>query len=219
MLRPIADGVAVLDLHRSLLGLQLGGRATARSLQGGGVLLHSPVPLAQEDVEALQRLGGVRHLVGPNLGHHLFLGHARQPFPDAKLHGVPGLAQKRRDLAFDAVVTEAPIDPSLRQVVIDGMPRLQEVAFLHVSSRTLVLCDLFFHFLESPSWLTRGYLKASGAWGGLGQTMLHRVWTKDRAAYRASVERLLDLDFDRVIVAHGQVLERGGKEALRAALR
>lgn len=218
MLRPVADGVSVLEIERSLLGLQLGGRATALALQGGGVLLHSPVPLTSEDVEALRAQGGVRHLVGPNLGHHLFLGHARQHFPEAKLHGVPGLAKKRKDLAFDAEVNEAPIDPSLRQVVIGGMPSLSEVAFLHVPSRTLVLCDLFFHFLQSPSLLTRGYLKASGAWGGLGQTMLHRAWTKDRAAYRASIERLLDLDFDRIVVAHGQLLERGGKEALRATL-
>lgn len=34
---------------------------------------------------------------------------------------------------------------------------------------------------------------------------------------RAGVERILDLDFDRVIVTHGDVVETGGREALREA--
>jgi len=38
---------------------------------------------------------------------------------------------------------------------------------------------------------------------------------RDRAAARACMERILDWDFDRVIVAHGDVLAHGGREALR----
>ena len=38
---------------------------------------------------------------------------------------------------------------------------------------------------------------------------------KDRAAARASLERILAWDFDRIIVAHGDVLESGGHEILR----
>jgi hypothetical protein len=38
---------------------------------------------------------------------------------------------------------------------------------------------------------------------------------RDRRAARESLERILGWDFDRVVVAHGDVLERGGREALR----
>ncbi|MFP6627453.1 MAG: hypothetical protein VCC67_00295 [Myxococcota bacterium] len=34
---------------------------------------------------------------------------------------------------------------------------------------------------------------------------------------RAGVERILDLDFDRVIVTHGDLVETSGREALREA--
>jgi hypothetical protein len=40
---------------------------------------------------------------------------------------------------------------------------------------------------------------------------------RDRNAARESVARILKWDFDRVIVTHGDVLESGGKEKLRAA--
>ena len=36
----------------------------------------------------------------------------------------------------------------------------------------------------------------------------------DRDAFRASLERMLDWPFERVIVAHGAVSERGGREEL-----
>ncbi len=38
---------------------------------------------------------------------------------------------------------------------------------------------------------------------------------KDKAAVKAGVERILELDFDRITVAHGDVVETGGREALR----
>jgi hypothetical protein len=45
-----------------------------------------------------------------------------------------------------------------------------------------------------------------------------RLMVRDRVAARMAAERILDWDFDRVIVAHGEVLERGGRDALRDAL-
>ena len=39
---------------------------------------------------------------------------------------------------------------------------------------------------------------------------------RDRAAARQSLEQILAWDFDRVIVAHGDIRESGGREALKA---
>ncbi len=41
---------------------------------------------------------------------------------------------------------------------------------------------------------------------------------KDEAAFKASLQAILDWDFDRVIVGHGDVIESAGKEKLRKAL-
>jgi hypothetical protein len=39
---------------------------------------------------------------------------------------------------------------------------------------------------------------------------------KDKRAMRKSIDRILEWDFDRVIMAHGQVVERDGRDLLRA---
>ena len=51
----------------------------------------------------------------------------------------------------------------------------------------------------------------------MAQTKLLRSTIRDRAAARRSIDRVLAWDFDRVVMAHGQVLDHGGKEALRDA--
>jgi hypothetical protein len=59
-------------------------------------------------------------------------------------------------------------------------------------------------------------MRFNGGFDRFGPTHICRSMCKDRAAVRAGVERLLAEEFDRVVVAHGQVLPSGGREALRA---
>ena len=44
-----------------------------------------------------------------------------------------------------------------------------------------------------------------------------RLGIRDRRAARASVDKILQWDFDRIIVTHGDVLETGGHERFAAA--
>ncbi|WAM25699.1 hypothetical protein [Myxococcus sp. NMCA1] len=61
------------------------------------------------------------------------------------------------------------------------------------------------------------YLKLSGAWQRLAPTMLIRSVIKDREAVRASLARAQAWDVERVVVCHGDVVEQGGREAVRNA--
>ena len=58
-----------------------------------------------------------------------------------------------------------------------------------------------------------------GSYGRFGPSSLDPWLIRDRAAARASLERILAWDFDRVVVAHGAVLEHGGRDALRRGYR
>ena len=90
--------------------------------------------------------------------------------------------------------------------------------FFHPRTRTLVLTDLAFNVQRASSLVTRLFLRANGAWQRFGPSRLARVaFIRDRAAARLGIERLLEWDFDRVVLAHGDVLETGGRDALRAA--
>jgi hypothetical protein len=53
------------------------------------------------------------------------------------------------------------------------------------------------------------------SYGRFGPSKLDPLLIRDRRAARQSLEHVLGWDFDRVVVAHGDVLESGGHEALR----
>jgi hypothetical protein len=53
------------------------------------------------------------------------------------------------------------------------------------------------------------------SYGRFGPSKLDPLLIRDRRAARESLERILGWDFDRVVVAHGDVLASGGREALR----
>ena len=75
------------------------------------------------------------------------------------------------------------------------------------------------NFDTSPHLLTRLYLRAAGLQGRVGFSRFLRGVYRDRPAARRSLERLLALDFDRIVLAHGRVLEHGGRAAVREAYR
>lgn len=219
MLRPVAEDVYALEVPFRTGGLELGGRMTVIRLPGGGLWIHSPVRLEAATRAAVEALGPVRYLVAPNLMHHLHMRGWAAAYPEARVVALAGLRRKQPELRIDVELGDTP-DAGYGQVItqqhVRGIPRVEEFVFLHRPSRTLLLTDLAFHIRESPSWLTRTYLRLSGTYGKLAPTMLLKSLVKDRAALRASLDAVLSLDFERVVVCHGEVLEHGGREALRS---
>ena len=220
MLEKLADGLWVeARPFRAGPFLEIGTRMSVVRLSDGGLLLHSLVEIDDETRDALERIGSVRCLVAGNLLHHLYLASAAKAFPQAELWGPPGLEGKRKDLRFEGALGDA-APPAwradLEQLAVRGIPRMSEVVFLHRASRTLLVTDLCFNVRHSDSLGTRLFMRANGAYGRFGPTRMLRALVRDRPALRASLERILAWDFDRVVVTHGEVLEGGGKDALRA---
>jgi hypothetical protein len=211
---------SVEDSLRLPGGITLPVRTVVVGLPGGGTVLLSPLPRLAQVREALDGLGPVRALVAPNLLHHLGLPAAQALYPQARVFRRPGLDAKRPDVRFTDLLGEAP--PALwagvlEQVEVHGMPRVQEVAFVHRLSRTLLLTDLCFNVHSAPDLFTRVFMRLNGAYGRFGPTRVGRRFMKDRRAVRASVDRLLALDFERVVMAHGDVVETGGRAGLERA--
>ena len=196
----------------------IGARMTIIKLADGSLFLHSPVRLDEETRAALDALGPVRFVVAPNTVHHLFVADYFDAYPAARVYAAPGLAEKRRDLRFHAVLgDEAPPEwrAEIVQHLFQGAPRLNEVVFFHAATRTLILTDLAFNVARHKTAGARLFYFAVGAAGRFGPHRLVRLLMRDRRAARASLRTILAWDFDRVIVAHGEVLESGGREALR----
>jgi hypothetical protein len=218
-LRPLAEDLWVAERLQTFYGLPVGTRMTVLRLSGERLLLHSPVALDSELRAELDSIGRVRYAVAPNRVHHLYAGEVAKVYPGARLWVAPGLERKRPDLAFVAVLgDEAPEEwrEEVRQVFFRGRPYENEVVFLHRASRTLILCDLAFNFGPGAAAPTRLLMKLLRSYGRFGPSKLDPLLIRDRDAARKSLESILAWDFDRVVVAHGDVLESGGREALRA---
>ena len=218
--RQLDEDLWVFERPLSLFGVRIGTRMTAIRLDDGCLFLHSPVELDAETRADLDALGLVRFVVAPNKLHHLFVAPYGDAYPEAELWAAPGLPEKRRDIAFHHVLDEAA--PAgwageIDQLLVRGIPYFNEVAFLHRKTRSLLLTDLGMNFAPGENPMTRFWLRLLGLHRGLGISRLIRSLLRDRAAVRASVDRMLAWDFERVIVSHGIVLQRSGARLVREA--
>jgi hypothetical protein len=217
-LRQLAENLWVAERPQTFYGLAVGTRMTVIRLADRRLLLHSPVALDPGLRGELDAIGRVCFAVAPNRVHHLYAGDVATAYPGTRLWVGPGLERKRPDLVFEAVLTDdAPAEwrGEVDQIFFRGRPYENEVTFFHRASRTLILCDLAFNFGPSAAAPTRWLMKLLRSYGRLGPSTLDPWLIRDRAAARDSLERILAWDFDRVIVAHGDVLETGGHEILR----
>jgi len=220
VLRSIAEDLWVAERPLGTVpGLDLGTRMSVVRVGDGGVVLHSPVAADEATRKAVEAIGPVRAIACPNRVHHLFAAGWKAAWPEARLLAAPGLPAKRRDLAFDGLLGDDP-DPAwgdaLATVHVRGMPLLEEVAFFHPASRTLLLADLAFHPTPASRPGLRRWARLTRI-RGFGPNAFVRLAVRDRAAARRSLERVLAWDFERVVVTHGEILERGGRAALRRA--
>lgn len=207
----------ISDSSLRFLGLEVGARMTVVRLPGSRLLLHSPIEPTPELVQQVKELGSVAYLVAPNRLHHLFVGKWHALFPEAELYAAPGLQEKRPDLNVAGVLSNTPESgwaDAMDQVSVEGFPFANEVVFFHRPTRTLIATDLAFNVGPSSPLLTRLFFHLSRTYGRLSPTLIERLGIRDRPAYRKALEAILEWPFERVVVAHGEVSEKGGREEL-----
>jgi hypothetical protein len=225
MLRKISEEIWVAEQPLRYLGLSVGTRMTVARLEDRSLAVISPIQASDEIVSQLNQLGTVKHIIAPNLYHYLFAADFKSHYPQATFWAVPGLDAKKPELPIDRIITNE-IDGQwqglefiafngFRVLALRGFDTLNECVFLHRASRTLILTDTAFHFDESFPKLTQFATRVLGGYKCLSPSVLEKIATTDKESVRRSVEQVLAWDFDRVIVAHGSIIEQNGKEKLR----
>ena len=195
-------------------------RMTVIRLSDRSLVLISPIPIDDALAAELGELGPVSYLIAPNLLHHLHLAAAKRRYPNARLIGPSALSKKEPTLPFETI--ELASAPVLRDAfsaeLIGGAPRMCETVLLHRPSRTLLVTDLVFNIETPPAWTTSLLLRLNGTRGRLAQSRLWRLFVEDVSLAQASCERVLQWDFDRLVVAHGNAIASGAKARLAGAL-
>lgn len=218
-LSPLAEGVWVDRDPVTFLGLHLSVNMTVLKLPDGSLVLYSPIRLTPERRASIDALGPVAHLYAPNVMHHSWLGEWAAAYPSARVHAPPGLEKKRRELRVERVhgSPEPAFDGALDEVRIEGF-RLEESVLVHRASQTLVVADLVQNIGRPEHAWTRFYTTAMGFYDRVALSRFIR-WTafSDRQAARRSLDAVLALPFEHLIVGHGTPVTSGAKAALAAA--
>lgn len=223
MLQPFGERIWITDGPvATVAGFRYPTRMAVIALASGKLFVWSPVALTPELRRATDALGEVAHLVAPNALHHLFLADWAAAYPGARLHGAPGLAARRKDLAFDAELGAGP-DPTwaedLDQTLFAGNAITTEAVFFHRPSRTAIFTDLLQQF--PPGWF-RGWRAAiarldrmTGAEPQVPQKF--RLAFTDRAAARPALAHILAWPAEQVLMAHGEPVRSDGQAFLARA--
>jgi uncharacterized protein DUF4336 len=228
VLRSLGPGIWDSRCHLQTMGpLWVPRRMSVIRLASGDLLLHSPNPLGPELQRSLEELGRVRYLIAPSLMHAGFLEDYLAAFPEAKLYAAPGLSSLEPGLAVEAELgdedsgsglpaSQSPWADDIDQVLTEGVPRLNEVAFFHRPTRTLILTDYAHNVGSDNPWLTRVVFRAIRGYGRLGPTRYFRSLVEDPGAVWRSIERIARWDFERVLVCHGQETNSSPAQLLQA---
>lgn len=198
---------------------EIGHRMTVVRAADGTLLLHSPVRADEGLVAQVKELAGEKPIaiLAPSRMHDLFLEEWRAALPQAQLWAAPGLAAEHFDWDVEAdlpIALEA-VD-GVDGVVIEGMPKVQEVAIYHEASRSLLVADLVFNLPgDHGGVLTRISLKIAGTDGGPAASRLFTMMIQDREAFRASLEKVLAWPFRRIVLGHGAIIHDDPQETLR----
>jgi hypothetical protein len=221
MLHQIAPNLWHAVYKFNVDGKESSSRMTLVRLRSGDLWLHSPIPLSRRMQSDISALGPVRYVVAPNRYHHLYVSDALKAFPQSVLFGAPGLQVKRPDLTGMRTLQAHP-EPAwcddLDQVFVDGIPVLNETVWLHKPSGTLILTDLCQWIEADKPNQARMYEQLTCAREGLTPSRTLKLVVKDRLAAKTSVQRILQWPFQRVILAHNNVIQQGARVQLTSAL-
>ncbi|MEQ8860827.1 MAG: hypothetical protein RIC56_19455 [Pseudomonadales bacterium] len=191
---------------------------------GRELTLVNPVRMDDAGLQELERLGAVRNVLrlGPMHGQDdpFYVDRYRAAFwafPDGKVHPRP---------AIDHVLGDDGTLPFGRATlfVFHHLTQTEGAILLERDAGVLLTCDAIQSYATPPhkphtNRLARLLMPFIGF---PDETLIGPMWLKllaaDRDKVRREFERLLELDFDQLLSAHGTFLSAGAHEAVARAV-
>lgn len=232
-IRAINPDITIFNAPFSRFGMfKIGARCTAVKLDNSDVVVISAIPSTPKIQETLKAMGPVRYLVAPDVEHHLSLEAYAKLYPEAKIIGVQGLAEKHPSLKFHKLFGDKKYDG----VVIGWESEFEtcyfpghqnkELAILHKKSKTLIEADLVFNLPafeqyegSSSSAGIAGMLSPFRKLSATSAAHKHLNWSlvgTDKKSIKQSLAEMEHWDFTTIIPCHGEIIEKNAKEAFKA---
>jgi hypothetical protein len=201
----VPDSIWVAERPVWFSGVRLRSRTTIVRLSDGALWVHSPCPPTDRVCAALDALGEVRWIVVPNRFHHLQTPATAARYPKARVVG-PRSAQLRNPQLQLAMGTDDPAyvrsTPELTSVPLRGVPFLDETAFFHPASGSLIAADLLISACARDHWTWRIAARLWGRYGKVRTPPDVRMRTRASVAAAESIAQMRTLPIQQILVAH-----------------
>ncbi|WP_324281678.1 DUF4336 domain-containing protein [Cyanobacterium aponinum UTEX 3221] len=224
MLKQIDSDIWVAEQPLKYLGINVGTRMTVIRSNSDQLSIISPIQINDAIKKQLETIGVVTNIIAPNLFHYLFASDCKNLFPYATFWADLDLKKKKPDLPIDKTFDyqggnlndhlKYMFFDGFKTITLNGFSRLNEFIFYHPTSRTLILTDIAFNFDKSFSFSTKLVSRLIGGYNNLSPSLLEKIATTNKNKIKSILHEILDWDFDRVIMAHGSIIESNGKEKL-----
>ncbi|MFC1589382.1 DUF4336 domain-containing protein [Pseudomonadota bacterium] len=221
----IKDQIWILEYPIRFAGIDLFARMTIIKLDNGELIIHDPCIIDESIKIEIDKIGEVKYIVAAGTYHHLYVIDFQQQYPKSETFICPGLEKKRPDIQFDWVLGNKPDhrwQNEIDQVVVQGTRFISEVVFLHKSSKTLILVDL----LEN---IGDDYQHHAGLLLRFWWKLVYKMWNNPKAApeyqmgwgkkevVKKGMDKILIWQPERIILAHGELIENNADDVLRKA--
>ena len=228
MLKEIDEDIWVADAPFKYFGLSVGTRMTVVRLNDRELAVISPIQIDNAISLELDELGTVSHIIAPNLYRYLFASDFKALYPKAIFWATSALKVKKPELLIDRIINDADGFPhelqyvlfdGLKTIDFDGFNLLNEWVFFHSKSQTLILTDAAFNFDDSYPLITQFAARVIGTYNNFSPSLLERVASTEKAQVKLAVQKIFDWDFERVIMAHGSIIESERKQRFKAGYK
>ena len=215
MLDELAPAVFLQRHALRLAGCHMGRVVTVIRLASGTTVIHSTAAFLPQHVTEIRKLGEPGWLVEATNFHDTCARAGRAAFAEIPYLTPPGFKGADRLNASALAPLPSEWSDELDVIEIGGMPKIREHVFFHRPSKTLIVADLLFNLAPDVGRWTHGFMRATaGIRNYPGMSRLFRFCIKDRNSFAQSIRAIVALDFERIVVAHGEPIVENAKAKL-----
>lgn len=214
------DKILILESKIKMPLMELPVKSTAVKVKDG-VALISPVPKLKYFKKKLDEFGKVTDIVAPNCYHNIGIPSASKLYPDARVWGTMGLEKKLPDIRWHKMIGKENWihQDELLAIPIEGMPSINEILFYHKPTKVLIVTDFCFNHIYGKGF---GYWFFFHLFGTYKKFALSRFFlrsVKDRKKFLKSIDEILNLEIESIIIPHGENLHGNVRAKLIDALK
>lgn len=195
-------------------------RMTVIGLRGRRTAIWSAIPLAEPAMAEIEALGEPSFLIVPGIAHRLDLRAWKLRYPAAQVICPPGAVEAVTEaMPVDATTGDGFDEPSVRFEAVPGVGGREAALIVCRAGRATLLLNDILANVRRPQGLGAHVMARLMGFGVSRPQMPwvgRRMFVEDRQALAAAFRAWADEPhLARIIVSHGDVIERDPKDVLR----